>query len=147
MKRSLSFLLLIAAAVLLSSCSSFEQEWQQSVADYEAGKISAPYGPWEGSWTTSSNGHTGGLRAVVKEKSGTNEATFRYHATWAEHLKGGYQVSFPVVRQGSTYIVNGSKNLGLFGTFNHKGKVTGNQFRATYSSNKGDLGEFRMRRP
>ena len=55
---------LLLAGLFLTSCASFERDWKQSVADYEAGKVSAPAGPWTGTWTTSTNGHTGNLRAV-----------------------------------------------------------------------------------
>ncbi len=146
--RSLSFIPLLLLAATLTSCSSFENEWKSALADYESGAIKSPEGPWTGSWTTNTNGHTGDLRAIVKEsKSKPGEYDFRYHATWAKIFSGSYTVSYPVVRSGNGYRVDGSQKLGPFGTFHHKGRIQGNSFRATYSSDKGDLGDFNLKRP
>ncbi|MDF1656019.1 MAG: hypothetical protein P1U58_00325 [Verrucomicrobiales bacterium] len=143
---SLCFTLISVA--MLTSCTSFEKEWKTAVAAYEDGAIKSPEGPWAGSWTTNTNGHTGNLRAIVKEsKKNPGEYDFRYHATWAKIFSGSYTVSFPVVGSGSNYRVDGEHNLGPFGTFGHKGKIQGNSFTATYFSDKGDLGDFKLARP
>ncbi len=140
--------LLACVGLLLTSCASFEREWKQSVADYRSGKTSAPAGPWEGTWTTATNGHSGKLRAIVKPAPGApGEYDFRYHATWGKIFSGGYSVRFPVKRSGGVYRADGTKDLGLFGSFGHKAKITGQSFEATYSNDKGDLGKFSMRRP
>lgn len=148
MKR---YLLPVLAAILsfsLVGCVGFERKWGKAVAAYESGETSSPAGPWVGEWETKSNGHTGDLRAIVtpsEKKSG--EYDFHYHATWAKILSGAYRVSFPVEKQGSRYIANGEKSLGIFGKFGHKATISGDQFRATYSNDKGDLGTFEMSRP
>lgn len=144
--RNLSLLSLLLTALCLTSCASFERQWQKSVADYQAGKVASPEGPWEGTWTTNTNGHTGALRAIVTKAEG-DDYKFHYHATWQKFLKGGYSVDFPVTRSGSTYKVDGSKSLGIFGNFHHKATIGRNSYEATYSNDKGDLGEFSMRRP
>lgn len=140
--------LLLPAALILTSCGTFERDWEQSVAEYKAGKVSSPAGPWTGTWDTRTNGHSGNLRAIVTPSgNGDGQYDFRYHATWAKILSGTYTVRFPVKRSGSGYTANGEKNLGPFGTFGHRAKIRGNQFRATYSSDKGDLGSFLLQRP
>ncbi|MEM1442292.1 MAG: hypothetical protein AAGF67_08120, partial [Verrucomicrobiota bacterium] len=66
MKLPLLFSFLLTAS-LFTSCTSFEKEWETAVADYQSGAIKSPEGPWTGNWTTTTNGHTGDLRAIVKE--------------------------------------------------------------------------------
>ncbi len=139
---------LACAGLLLVGCGSFEREWKRSVAEYRAGRISAPAGPWTGTWNTATNGHTGNLRAIVEPApDAPGEYDFRYHATWAKIFSGAYTVRFPVKRSGGTYRANGEKSMGLFGTFGHKATINGKSFEATYSNDKGDLGAFSMRRP
>ena len=136
----------IMACLLMTGCVGFESQWKQSITEYHAGKISHPEGPWTGTWTTKTNGHTGALRAIVT-KAPNVEYDFRYHATWAKILQGGYKVRFPATRSGSTYTVDGSKDLGIFGDFGHRATITPDSYEASYSNDKGDLGSFYMTRP
>lgn len=146
--KTRTLLLLSLSALMLQSCGSFEREWRQSVADYRAGKISAPAGPWSGTWTTATNGHTGKLRAIVSEAGNRpGEYDFRYHATWAKILSGGYRVRFPVEKRGGTYRIDGEQKLGMFGKFRHRATISGSRFEASYSNDKGDLGKFSLARP
>lgn len=139
---------LLLTALTLSGCVTFERDWKAAVADYEEGKVASPAGPWEGSWTTKTNGHDGGLRAIVSESQTTpGEYDFRYHATWAKILSGIYTVNYPVKRHGSRYLVDGKENLGIFGTFGHRATISRESFEATYSNDRGDLGEFHLARP
>ena len=135
------------AALFLCQCSSFEKEWTQSVANYQSGKVNAPFGPWQGDWSTITNNHTGGLRAIVKPSLKKDHYTFRYHATWASIFQGSYSVDFPGKKQGDYYIIEGDKSLGIFGNFGLKAIVTNSSFEAKYSNDKGDLGSFTLRRP
>lgn len=144
--KTLHLPLLALCGLFLASCGSFERQWKQSVADYEAGRVKSPEGPWTGTWTTRTNGHTGNLRAIVSEAPG-GEYDFRYHATWAKIFSGAYTVRFPGTRSGSTLKVDGEQKLGPFGTFRHRATIRGNAFDATYSNDKGDLGTFKMKRP
>ena len=134
-------------ALFLCQCSSFEKEWTQSVANYQSGKVNAPFGPWQGDWSTITNNHTGGLRAIVKPSLKKDHYTFRYHATWASIFQGSYSVDFPGKKQGDYYIIEGDKSLGIFGNFGHKAIVTNSSFEAKYSNDKGDLGSFTLKRP
>jgi hypothetical protein len=143
-----SYLVFLLPALLLCSCGNFEKKWEASVAEYRAGKVSSPEGPWIGTWTTTTNGHTGDLRAIVSEsKKKPGELDFHYHATWGKFFSGGYEVGFPAKKNGSRTLVDGEKNLGAFGTFGHRATITRSSFDATYSSKKGDLGTFEMNRP
>lgn len=144
--KGLRILPVLLASLFLTSCVGFQSKWNKSVSDYRAGKISAPEGPWEGTWATKTNGHTGNLKAIVS-KAPDGEYDFHYYATWKKFLQGGYKVRFPVTRSGSTYYVDGEKDLGIFGSFGHKAKITRNSYEATYSNDKGDLGTFSMKRP
>lgn len=138
----------LVAALTLCSCMTFERDWKKAVAEYESGKTIAPEGPWTGNWTTTTNGHEGKLRAIVSEsKSTPGDYDFHYHATWKKILSGGYRVSFPAKRSGSRYLVDGEKDLGLFGIFGHRATITRNSFDATYSNDREELGEFHMTRP
>ena len=144
---SLRILLASCMVLFLCNCSSFEREWDQSVADYQSGTTVAPYGPWRGQWKTKTNGHTGDLRAIVKRSSQEGNYTFRYQATWGLLFRGTYSVTFPGRKQGGAYVIEGKKSLGPFGTFGHKATVNPNSFKASYSNDKGDLGAFTLRRP
>jgi len=143
----LQTLLIACTLFLFCSCSSFENEWDRAVVDYQSGSVAAPYGPWQGSWKTDTNGHTGDLRAIVKPSSKEGNYTFRYHATWGALFRGTYSVDFPGSKQGGAYVIEGKKSLGPFGKFGHKAVVTPGQFKATYFNESGDLGGFTLRRP
>ncbi|MEM9016521.1 MAG: hypothetical protein AAGC68_05875 [Verrucomicrobiota bacterium] len=139
---------LLAFPLLVCSCSSFERKWEAAVSDYQAGKTEGISGPWAGAWTTNTNGHTGNLRAIVSEsKKSPGNYDFHYHATWAKIFSGGYRVSYPASRSGNTWKFDGEEKVGVFGTFRHRATVTPHHFTATYSSEKGDLGDFSMSRP
>lgn len=146
--KKLPLLILPLAALLLSSCASYERRWDQSVADYESGKVTSPAGPWAGTWSTKTNGHTGDLRAIVTPAPNQpGEYDFHYHATWARFFSGAYKVRYPVTGSRGRYFANGQEKLGIFGSFGHKATITDKSFKATYSNDKGDLGDFLLRRP
>jgi len=138
----------LAGCVFLSGCVGFERQWQQSVAAYRAGEVETPEGPWQGSWKTTNNDHTGDLRAIVKaDPDDPGEYRFRYHATWARFFAGTFGVDFPVERSGGEYHVDGDHDLGLFGTFRHRASISDDSFEATYGDDDGNVGRFSMTRP
>lgn len=141
-------LLLLIPLALLCSCGTFERKWEQSVADYRAGKVHSPEGPWVGTWTTKTNGHTGDLRAIVsRDEEKPENLEFHYHATWGKLFRGAFKVDYPATRSGSTWIVDGEEKLPLYGRFGHKARISARKFDATYSNDKGDLGNFALARP
>ena len=141
---------LLLPALLGMSCGGigFEKAWTEAVTEYKSGKNPEPVaGPWTGSWRTDTNGHEGKLRCLVSPSETKGDYDFRYHATWFKILRGGYDARFDVSREGNGYAVEGKKDLGFFGEFEHTGRISGNQFNGKYSNEKGDVGNFQMSRP
>jgi hypothetical protein len=151
MKRFLTICELLAVAVLVSSCAGvgFESAWNHALEDYQAGDAAEDViGPWTGTWISEDNGHTGDLRCLASKDAGSDELhRFRYHATWGQFFRGGFNAKFPVQPDGNGYSVKGTQSLGLFGDFNHDGRIDGDAFRAKFGSAKGDYGVFEMNRP
>ena len=136
----------------LVSCGSFsfDSAWQKANKEYSAGKTTPVTGPWEGTWLSDKNGHKGKLLCVVKPAGGTKESDryhFRYWATWAGPLQGGFKAEFEIQKMGTQYHVQGREDLGVFGSFRHEGVIQGNHFEANYRSSSGDYGTFNLRRP
>ena len=112
------------------------------------GKYADLTGPWEGSWTSSVNGHNGKLRGIItKQKDGQFE--FHYWAQWQRVLSGSFKENYKVVaKQDGSFTFEGEKDLGkLGGKFTHKGTATATTFKATYASDMGDHGVFELKRP
>jgi len=155
--RTSLVLLCSLATLLLSSCTNpgFNSAYRQSVADYKAAdskpKIS---GPWEGYWLSDVNGHTGKLRALAKPAAPTvpidgagGRYTFRYHATWAKVLSGGYTSPHEVRGDGEGgYVVEAEKDIALLGVYKSEGTIKGDKFESTYRSD-GDHGVYVLQRP
>ena len=80
-------------------------------------------------------------------KKNKNLYRFRYWATWAGPLQGGFNAEFEVEKMGNQYHIQGEENLGAFGSFRHEGVIQGNDFEANYRSSSGDHGTFNLRRP
>ncbi|MEX2577853.1 MAG: hypothetical protein WD342_02250 [Verrucomicrobiales bacterium] len=145
--KTLSILLSTLVSVLTCSCT-FNRDWNEAVANYREGKYKTPGGPWTGTWTTRTNGHTGDLRAIVTPvPEEENQYDFRYHATWSRIFSGAFKVRYVAEPRNGGFVVNGEESLGLFGKFNHRAKIDDDSFEATYSNDKGELGQFSMTRP
>jgi len=137
---------------LLISCGgrNFDNSWQRSNKKYNIGGKYAVTGPWEGTWLSDSNGHKGKLRCIITPLGGSQESgsyLFRYWATWAGPLQGGFDAEFDIEKMGSQYHVQGTQDLGTFGSFQHEGVIQGENFEATYRSSTGDHGTFNLHRP
>lgn len=141
------FLLSLAFAALLSSCAGprFNKQWEAALAkpSETSGTIT---GPWEGSWLSEKNGHTGKLRAIVNE-TGEDTYHFLYWATWGPGIRGTFQIDCEGEETNGVTQVRGEKKLGPFGTYNHEAEITPSEFEATFSSKKENLGTFEMSRP
>jgi len=145
-------LLTALCLILFVGCAgrSFDSAWQQANKDYHSGKTTTITGPWEGSWLSASSGHKGKLRCVASPATGKGDKGayhFRYWATWAGPLQGGFDAKFDVEKMGSQYHVEGEHDLGAFGSFRHEGVIQGKTFEANYHSSSGDHGTFNLRRP
>lgn len=128
------------------SCSGFSKEWKQAVAQPIPNDHIT--GPWEGSWRSESNDHTGKLRCIVTApKDGGNVYRFHYWATW-NLFSGAYRAQYPVEKRSDTWHFSGETDLGRLagGIYHHQGTATSVKFNARYTS-KADEGFFEMKRP
>ena len=144
-------------AISFSSCTGpgFSAAYRDSLTAYRTAEAKPPVaGPWEGYWKSDVNGHTGNLRAIgtptpsaACASDGSDHYSFRYHATWAEVLSGGY-TSDHQVKKGpdGSYLVQGEKDIALIGRYSSKGSVVGDLFETRYQS-ESDNGVFVLKRP
>lgn len=140
---------LFAASLSLVSCAGkFNADWNKAAS---AQKTQAPKGiegAWDGSWVSSSNGHKGRLRCLVEPGASPKEYRFRYHATWAGFLSGGYTADTLVTpASGGGYALSSAQDLGPFGHFEQKGKAGRHRMESHYTSSLGDQGTFTLHRP
>ena len=143
-----SFIAMIGSAMLFVSCAgpSFERAWQQAVAAVPEDGKDPIVGPWEGTWETPGDGHSGKLRCLVSPTAADDRYAFRYHATWGKFFSGGYRAEFDVQPTDAGYTVVGSKDLGMFGEFSHQGLIEGDTFYSTFESGS-SKGNFKLFRP
>jgi hypothetical protein len=157
MNIRIAFVLLLLTAALLTSCAGpgFSSAYRKSVDSYRAAnpkpKVS---GPWEGYWLSDKNQHTGKLRAIATPHpspagadDGFEHYDFRYHATWAKVLSGGYTSDHKVKRKpDGSFSVTGEKDIFLLGPYRSEGTVRGDKFDSRYHSSA-DQGVFILKRP
>jgi hypothetical protein len=141
-------LLLAPALALLfftAGCSSFHSDWKQRAALTPA--PDSLEGRWQGTWLSDVNGHTGKLRCIVTKIEG-DQYQFKYWATFWKIFRASYTVYFDAKKNGATYQLTGTSDLGWLGggTYAYQGTVSGTNFTATYKS-KADHGIFKMARP
>ena len=137
--------LLTVASLLLTGCSSFNNEYKTALTQpIPADDIS---GPWEGRWLSDKNGHTGKLRAVLRQTSG-DEYEAHFHATFWKIMRASYRVPLKIDRSGDRFTLSGESDLGLLsgGVYSYEGEATPETFFSTYKS-KYDHGTFEMNRP
>lgn len=147
MRNSFAFCLLFAALSGLVSCAApnFDKRYAAAVAE-SGGDHDDITGPWEGTWLSGHNQHTGELKAIVsKSPKGENRYRFLYWATWAK-MKGTFKFEGDAETDGDVVRVEGAKRLGPF-KYTHKAKMTPTEFEATYGSSQKDFGVFNLRRP
>jgi hypothetical protein len=136
-----------ASAVLLASCTTYHVDFAKAVQALPVPPDS-PTGPWKGRWVSQANGHEGALWCVVTQ--GPNDTyDFRYRAGWAKFQFGDYTHTCPVETgdDGSLKIAADMKLPGEWGTYTVKGTITPTEFDATYTSDTGDRGTMKLRRP
>jgi len=140
---------LMALIVAGAGCSTFHRDWKAAAArSPAAGSIE---GAWTGTWLSHSNGHTGGLQAIVtKTPAGAYET--RFHATFWKLFASEYTVTLAAQPSGDGVKLRGREDLGRIflcyklGEFTYDGTATGGEFKCTYGS-KRDGGVFQMTRP
>ena len=145
--RYLTSLALVILCLFATSCSSghFEKQWLAAKAKPIA--KNSIEGPWQGTWRSDGNGHTGALRCIVGpavDAAGTR--AFQYRATWAHLLSGGFTSKAVVQQHGNTATFKAKQKLGKYGTFECDAVVKGDSFRSIYKA-AGDHGVLEMSRP
>lgn len=149
MPSRIQLLMAALTASVLSSCSlGYQSDWKKAAAHDAQHPPKDLTGAWEGRWYSLKNGHHGRLKAIVTqgEEQGKNTVyDFRYHATWARVLSGGYSARHLVDRRGK---VTGRQDLGplVGGVYHYEGKASPAEFKATYRCNI-DNGVFELHRP
>ena len=147
MKRIVAPAILAFAACFLASCAApnFDKRYAEALAAAETPYDSVE-GPWEGTWLSGHNQHTGELKAIVTKRSGKkNRYQFVYWATWAK-MKGTFKFEGDAERKCGAVHISGSKRLGLF-KYNHDARMTPTKFEATYGTDAKDFGTFELSRP
>lgn len=134
----------LAAVLLVSGCSTFNRDWKAAaVAPAPANSIE---GRWEGKWLSDHNGHSGGLRALIKKLDNGQYET-RFHATYGVIFRFGMQVKLDVQPAGGLWQFSGAEDLGKpYGVYRYEGKASATNFFSTYKASF-DHGTFQMTRP
>lgn len=143
MKNSIA---LVAVLLLLTGCSTtFNREYKAALA--QPIPTSDITGPWEGNWLSDKNGHTGKLRAVLRQ-TGAEEFDAHFHATFWKIFRASYRVPLKAEVTSGVITLSGQQNLGRLsgGTYTYQGEATASTFFSTYKS-KYDHGTFELRRP
>jgi len=157
LNRTLPAIACVLLAVTFCSCAGpgFNSAYHKSVAEYKAADPKPEIvGPWEGYWKSDVNGHTGKLRAVAAPAPETERGLsdgetylFRYHATWAKVLSGGYTSPHQVFSDGEGgYTTTAEKDIALLGLYKSEGRIKGDKFESKYRSD-GDHGIYVLQRP
>lgn len=157
MNTRLAFCFTALTTVLLTSCAGpgYNSAYRKSVEAYHAADPKPEVsGPWEGYWLSGENAHTGKLRAIGSARpsaaggdDGVEHMDFRYHATWAKVLSGGYTADHKVKRnRDGSFSVNAEKEIALLGPYTSEGTIKGDKFEATYKA-EADHGVFILQRP
>jgi hypothetical protein len=101
---------------------------------------------WCGTWLSCSTGHNGPLHAHIT-KIDDMHYHVRFHGRFRTVVPFIYSIDLTVVAQeGDRLILSGCKKVPLYGTFETCVTVTNCDFIATYTTTKGDYGEFKMHR-
>jgi hypothetical protein len=135
----------VASVALLSGCSSFQSQWNETIA---AGSVPPGLaGAWQGTWRSDVTGHNDQLRCIVT-KSADGAYNARFHAKYHTVLTFGYTVPLTASLTNDLYHFTGSADLGWFagGLYTYEGAASATNWNSTYTS-KYDHGVFEMSRP
>lgn len=138
-------ILLTLSLLLFSGCSTFHREYQAALNEpFPTTDIS---GPWEGRWLSDKNGHTGKLRAVLRQTSEDDYDAY-FHTTFWKIFRASYRVPLQAEQRAGRTILSGESDLGWLsgGVYTYQGEATPETFFSTYKS-KYDHGTFEMKRP
>lgn len=143
---------IIAAAFSLVLCSCGAHSYHSSFAQASSNLRRPPTnaeGPWQGTWISEVNGHTGPLWCIVQPTPNRSDKyDFRYRAGWGVLKFGDYTHTVPTKlgKDGSLALSGEMKLPGGLGTYQVKGMLTRETFSATYQG-AGDRGTMSLKRP
>ena len=103
----------------------------------------SPTGRWVGSWSSSTTGHQGALRARIRQKDADT-----YRALFAGRFARVVPFVYPAKLQrvpGTLDRYRSSTRMPLLGEYRMTAQISGNQFQAWYAG-KRERGVFRMTR-
>ncbi len=144
----------LAAVLLLSNCSTgFNRGWRLTLAEGRTASGPDITGAWQGTWRSEVNGHSGELRCMVSRQFAAtctfeeDSYRFHYHANFMKLFSATYAVKHQVRRTKSGFTFSGDQAIpGVGGgLYHYEGKVTPEDFRATYRC-KSDHGVFELKR-
>lgn len=133
----------IRRAFLLGVLFTFGMSFSFAKTSLSADDLS---GAWSGSWQSCETRHHGPMSACF-EKCGETSYKAHFKGRFFKVFPFQYSVVLNVVEESpEKTVLAGSSYLGrLFGTFYYRAEVTGDCFRATYSSCK-DNGTWTLKR-
>lgn len=117
-----------------------------TVTTISAANADSPSGVWRGEWRSSSNGHHGPMRAVIRPKSdGTYQA--RFTGRFALVIPFVYGVNLqPSVDAFGNSTLTAEKPLGpILGSYRMNAQAVGNGLNGNFQA-AGDHGSIRMQR-
>lgn len=134
--------------LLLASCGSvrFERAWGAS-AQVVAG-AEEPRERWEGGWKSDWNGHSGGLRGLVRRVD-EHHVHIWFLSTYAKVLSFEHATLFHLEPAADgAFTLAGQQDLGALvgGVYRYEGTLDATRFHAAYSAENGDHGVFEMTR-
>ncbi len=149
----MNLILILAAAAIaiaLTSCgaNSYTRSFVQASTALPRPPTNAE-GPWLGTWKSDVNGHTGPLWCIVQPSPDRpGEYDFRYRAGWGALRFGDYTHTTPakLAADGSLELSGEMVLPGGFGNYQVEGRITRDDFTATYRS-EGDNGTMTLKRP
>ena len=101
---------------------------------------------WCGTWHSCPTGHHGPLHAHITKVDDCHYHV-RFHGRFRHVIPFVYSITLTVTGQeGDRLILTGSKKVPFYGNFDTCVTITNCDFIATYTTSKGDYGEFRMER-
>lgn len=145
--RTICFPAVLAAVLVLTGCSTFNRQWKAALAQPVAADSIA--GPWQGTWTSQVNGHTGALRSLIELKTNqTYLARFQARYTKIIPMKFSYTVELQVEKVEDGFKFRGQEDLGALagGMYYYEGHAGRTNYFSNYKCEM-DHGTFQMVRP
>jgi hypothetical protein len=145
--RRCSRLVIFSGLALMCGCSTFDKDWKVAVDSWQPAGHTDITGPWQGTWQSEANTHSGGLRCLIT-RSGENAYHARFAATYWKIFHFGYEMDLAADPHLDQVHFDGSADLGWLagGAYRYDGHSNSTDFYCTYHSQH-DHGNFTMKRP